>query len=230
MKVVAINGSPRKDGNCAQMLEVLGKVLEGEGIEFEVCQPGAKVHPCMACYHCLDNGTLRCVQDDDGVNEIIAKCIEADGIVLASPVYHGGIAGGMKCVLDRLILAAGCGENQLHHKVGAALCTLRRSGGMETYQQLLGTINTMEMVLVTSDYWNAVHGADKGEVMQDTEGAAAAAFDRARGHDGRYVATETHDERNERLAVQSYAVHDPVHDEGCASQVARILHESDEQV
>ena len=76
----------------------------------------------------------------------------------------------MKCVLDRLILAAGCGENRLHHKVGAALCTLRRSGGMETYQQLLGTINTMEMVLVTSDYWNAVHGAEKGEVMQDTEG------------------------------------------------------------
>ena len=120
MKVVAINGSPRKDGNCTQMLEVLGKVLEQEGIEFEVCQPGAKVHPCMACYHCLDNGTLRCVQDDDGVNEIIAKCIEADGIVLASPVYHGGIAGGMKCVLDRLILAAGCGDNQLKHKVGAA--------------------------------------------------------------------------------------------------------------
>ena len=81
MKVVAINGSPRKGGNCAQMLEVLGKVLKQEGIEFEVCQPGAKVHPCMACYHCLDNGTLRCVQDDDGVNEIIAKCIEADGIV-----------------------------------------------------------------------------------------------------------------------------------------------------
>jgi len=152
MKVVAINGSPRKGGNCAQMLDVLGRVLENEGIEFEVCQPGAKVHPCMACYHCLDNGTLRCVQDDDGVNEIIEKCIEADGIVLASPVYQG------------------CGENKLHHKVGAALCTLRRSGGMETYQQLLGTINTMEMVLVTSDYWNAVHGAEKGEVMQDTEG------------------------------------------------------------
>jgi len=168
--LAAIVGGFIQGARPAQMLEVLGKVLEGEGIEFEVCQPGAKVHPCMACYHCLDNGTLRCVQNDDGVNEIIEKCIEADGIVLASPVYHGGIAGGMKCVLDRLILAAGCGENKLHHKVGAALCTLRRSGGMETYQQLLGTINTMEMVLVTSDYWNAVHGADKGEVMQDTEG------------------------------------------------------------
>lgn len=68
------------------------------------------------------------MQDDDGVNEIIAKCIEADGIVLASPVYHGGIAGGMKCVLDRLILAAGCGDNQLKHKVGAALCTLAPFG------------------------------------------------------------------------------------------------------
>ena len=170
MKVVAINGSPRKGGNCAQMLEVLGKVLEQGGIEFEVCQPGAKVHPCMACYHCLDNNTLRCVQNDDGVNEIIEKCIAADGIVLASPVYHGGIAGGMKSVLDRLMLAAGCGDNQLHHKVGAALCTLRRSGGLETYQQLLGTMNAMEMILVTSDYWNAVHGADPGEVKQDVEG------------------------------------------------------------
>ena len=170
MKVVAINGSPRKGGNCAQMLEVLGEVLEREGIAFEVCQLGAGVRPCMACYHCLNHGTLRCVQEDDGVNDIIAKCIEADGIVLASPVYHGGIAGGMKCVLDRLMLAAGCGDNQLHHKVGAALCTLRRSGGMETYQQLLGTMNAMEMVLVTSDYWNAVHGAEIGEAARDVEG------------------------------------------------------------
>lgn len=170
MKVVAINGSPRKGGNCAQMLEVLGGVLEKEGIEFEVCQPGAKVHPCMACYHCLNNTTLRCVQADDGVNEIIEKCIAADAIVLASPVYHGGIAGSMKCVMDRIMLAACCGENQFHHKVGAALCTLRRSGGMETYQQLLGLMDAMEMVLVTSDYWNAVHGADIGECKQDIEG------------------------------------------------------------
>ena len=170
MKVVAINGSPRKGGNCAQMLEVLGGVLAQEGIEFEVCQPGEKVHQCMACYHCLNNNTLRCVQADDGVNEIIEKCIAADAIVLASPVYHGGIAGSMKCVMDRIMLAACCGENQFHHKVGAALCTLRRSGGMETYQQLLGLMDAMEMVLVTSDYWNAVHGAEIGECKQDIEG------------------------------------------------------------
>ena len=106
MKVVAINGSPRKGGNTAQCLEVMAKEFEREGIEFEVLQPGANVKPCMACYHCLNTGSLHCVQTGDMVNEIIDKCIEADGIVLASPVYHGGIAGSMKCVLDRRLAAA----------------------------------------------------------------------------------------------------------------------------
>lgn len=170
MKVVAINGSPRKNGNCELSLQVLGKVLEKEGIEFEVIQPGPNVKPCLACYQCIDKGQTRCVQDKDGVNEIIEACSEADAIVLASPVYHGGISGNMKCVLDRLFLASGCVDNQFHHKVGAALVTLRRSGGLETYQQLLGTMNAMEMVLVTSDYWNAIHGANPGEVYDDVEG------------------------------------------------------------
>ncbi len=73
------------------------------------------------------------------------------------------------------MLAAGCGDNQLHHKVGGALCTLRRSGGMETYQQLLGTMDAMEMLIVTADYWGAVHGADPGEAAGDTEGMEVAA-------------------------------------------------------
>lgn len=175
MKIVAINGSPRKNGNTALCLETVRREVEAAGVEFQVFQPGANVRPCLACYHCLDNGTLRCVQTDDMVNDIIAACIEADGILLASPVYHGGISGNMKCVLDRLMLAAGCGVNQLHHKVGGALCTLRRSGGMETYQQLLGTMDAMEMIVVTADYWGAVHGAEKGEAARDTEGMDVAA-------------------------------------------------------
>lgn len=175
MKIVAINGSPRKNGNLTQLLEVVRKEVEGAGVEFQVLQPGASVHPCMACYHCLDTGSLRCVMEDDGVNDIIAACCEADGILLASPVYHAGIAGSMKCVLDRMMLAAGCGVNQFHHKVGGALCTLRRSGGSETYHQLLAAMDCMEMVLVTSDYWGAVHGADPGEVLRDTEGVDVAA-------------------------------------------------------
>ena len=175
MKIVAINGSPRKNGNTALLLDAVRQEVEAAGVEFQAFQPGPNVHPCMACYNCLDTGSLRCVRNDDGVNDIIAACIEADGILLASPVYHAGMSGSMKCVVDRLMLAAGCGVNQLHHKVGGALCTLRRSGGMETYQQLLGTMDAMEMIIVTSDYWGAVHGAEKGECVQDTEGMEVAA-------------------------------------------------------
>ena len=175
MKIVAINGSPRKNGNLAQLLEVVRREVEAAGVEFEVLQPGANVRPCMACYNCLDTGSLRCVMKDDGVNDIIAACCEADGILLASPVYHAGIAGNMKCVLDRMMLAAGCGVNQFHHKVGGALCTLRRTGGSTTYHQLLAAMDCMEMVLVTSDYWGAAHGAAPGEVMGDTEGLDVAA-------------------------------------------------------
>ena len=175
MKIVAINGSPRKNGNTALLLDTVRKEVEAAGVEFQVFQPGPNVHPCMACYNCLDTGSLRCVRDDDGVNDIIAACIEAEGILLASPVYHSGMSGSMKCVVDRLMLAAGCGVNQLHHKVGGALCTLRRSGGMETYQQLLGTMDAMEMIVVTADYWGAVHGAEKGEAARDTEGMDVAA-------------------------------------------------------
>ena len=72
MKIVAINGSPRPNGNLTQLLEVVRKEVEAAGVEFEVVQPGAKVKACMACYHCLSTGSLRCIQDDDGVNEIIA--------------------------------------------------------------------------------------------------------------------------------------------------------------
>ena len=175
MKIVAINGSPRKGGNNAQLLEVVRKEVEAAGVEFEVLQPGPNVRPCMACYNCLNTGSLKCVMDDDGVNEIIAKCIEADGILLASPVYHSGISGNMKCVTDRLFLAAGCGVNQFRHKVGGALCTLRRSGGTETYHQLLAAMDCMEMCIATADYWGVAHGADPGEVEQDEEGLHVAA-------------------------------------------------------
>ena len=109
------------------------------------------------------------------VNAIIEKCIEADGILLTSPVYHAGISGNMKCVLDRMMLAAACGENQFHHKVGGALCTLRRSGGSEAYHQLLATMDCMEMVIVTSNYWGAAHGADPGQLLEDAEGVDVAA-------------------------------------------------------
>ena len=125
MKVVAFNGSPRKGGNCEQALNFMGEVFNNNGIDFEIVQVGNKmIRGCLACYHCLQTGSSYCVQKDD-VNEWIDKMLEADGIILASPVYYGGISGTMKCFLDRAFLAAG---HKLHHKVGASIVTAGPSG------------------------------------------------------------------------------------------------------
>lgn len=167
MKVVAFNGSPRKGGNCELALNYIGEELKKEGIEFEIVQVGNQmVRGCLACYKCLEIGSGHCIQKDK-VNEWIDKMVQSDGILLASPVYYGGIAGTMKCFLDRAFLAAG---NKLHHKVGAAIVTARRSGALETFQQLNAYLNTMEMIMPTADYWNNIHGLNIGEVKEDIEG------------------------------------------------------------
>lgn len=167
MKVVAFNGSPRKGGNCEIALNYIGEELKKEDVEFEIVQVGNQmVRGCLACYKCLETGSGHCIQKDS-VNEWIDKMVQSDGILLASPVYYGGIAGTMKCFLDRAFLAAG---NKLHHKVGASIVTARRSGALETFQQLNAYLNTMEMIMPTADYWNNLHGLDVGEINQDIEG------------------------------------------------------------
>lgn len=100
MKVVAFNGSPRKGGNTEICLNLIGEELSKQGIELEIIQVGTRAKPCTACYQCLERGDGHCIQTDE-VNGWIDKMVEADGIILASPVYYGGIAGGMKCFLDR---------------------------------------------------------------------------------------------------------------------------------
>ncbi|WP_303690740.1 flavodoxin family protein [Megamonas hypermegale] len=167
MKVTAFNGSPRKGGNCEQALNFIGEELKKEGIDFEIVQVGnQQVRGCLACYNCLQTGSGYCVQKDK-VNEWIDKMVSSDGILLASPVYYGGIAGTMKCFLDRAFLAAG---SKLHHKVGASIVTVRRSGALETFQQLNAYLNTMEMIMPTADYWNNIHGLNIGEIKEDIEG------------------------------------------------------------
>lgn len=169
MKVVALNGSPRKGGNTEQCLNVIGRELAKQGIDFEIIQVGNHaVRGCTACYTCLKPGNYgRCVQTSDPVNEWIQKMRDADGIILASPVYYGGISGTMKCFLDRAFLSSGA---DFRLKAGAAITTLRRSGGLETYNQLLSYMTTMEMMIATSNYWGAVHGLNVDEVQDDAEG------------------------------------------------------------
>jgi multimeric flavodoxin WrbA len=170
MNVIAINGSPRAQGNCRHALDRLGESLGGEGIGFEVVQVGDKaLMGCIACGSCGNRADGTCVFKDDLVNETVAKMKEADGIVLASPVYYSGVAGAMKCFLDRAFYVAGASGGLFRHKVGAALVSVRRSGGSSTLDCLNHYLSYTEMVIASSNYWNIVHGGSAGEVEKDPE-------------------------------------------------------------
>jgi multimeric flavodoxin WrbA len=169
MNVIAINGSPHKDGNCYHALAKVGERLGKEGIGFEIVQIGDKaMHGCIGCGSCGKTG--KCVFGDDPVNETVDRMAEADGIVLASPVYYSGVAGAMKCFLDRAFYVSGAKGGVFRHKVGAALVAVRRSGGSSTLDCLNHYLSYSEMVLATSSYWNIVHGMQKGEMEKDAEG------------------------------------------------------------
>jgi multimeric flavodoxin WrbA len=170
MKVAVLNGSPHREGNISQLLEVLVERFLRNGIEAEVINVGHKdIHGCIACYKCHENRDEKCAIQDD-VNGWIQKMKAADGIVLASPVYYSGIAGTFKSFLDRAFYVAGANGGLFRHKVGAALVALRRSGGVATFDQLNHYFGISEMPIAASNYWNAVHGAEEGEALQDAEG------------------------------------------------------------
>ena len=129
MKVVAFNGSPRKEGNTYQSLQVVIGELQKEGIETEVIQLGGKsIHGCTACYKCFNNKDKECSIKDDEVNEYIKKMIEADGIIIGSPVYFSNVTSEVKAFIDRTGLVARANDNLLKRKVGAGVIAVRRAG------------------------------------------------------------------------------------------------------
>lgn len=171
MKVVAINGSPHKEGNTYHALMEIGKQLQESNIELEILHIGNKaVRGCLACGGCAKNKNEKCVITTDPLNEWIQKMKDADGIILASPVYYAGIPGTMKSFLDRAFYVSSSNGNLFRQKVGAAVVVLRRTGGSYTFDGLNHYLNYSEMILATSNYWNIAHGAAPGEVLQDAEG------------------------------------------------------------
>ena len=171
MKMVAFNGSPKKEGNTYHAIRMVAAELEKEGIETEIVQVGDKaIRGCLACYQCLKNQNEQCVIKGDEVNEYIQKMKGADAIILGSPVYYSAINGTMKSFLDRAFFVMGVNGGMLRHKVGASVVAVRRSGGMPTFDQLNHFLNYSEMLLPTSNYWNVIHGRAPGEVLQDEEG------------------------------------------------------------
>ena len=171
MKVVAINGSPHKEGNTYHALKVVGSKLEENGIEFEIIHVGNKeVRGCMACGKCRKTQDFKCSMTSDSVNEWIQVIKEADGIIISSPVYFSGVAGTMKSFLDRLFYVSLSNGNFFRHKVGAAVVAVRRTGGSSTLDTLNHFLTYSEMMLATSSYWNIIHGTVPGDASQDAEG------------------------------------------------------------
>ncbi len=171
MKVIAINGSPNKEGNTFHALRMVGDELIASGIDFEILHIGHKmIHGCMACNKCAVNKDERCIIKTDDLNQWIQQIKQADGIIIASPVHYSGIPGTMKSFLDRLFYVAGVNGNLFRQKIAAAVVAVRRTGGSATFDSLNHYLTYSEMIIATSNYWNVIHGRSAGEVNEDLEG------------------------------------------------------------
>jgi Multimeric flavodoxin WrbA len=171
MRVIAINGSPHKEGNTYHALSMVGQQLKRNGIEFEIVHIGNKsIRGCSACGMCAKNRDEKCAMKDDGVNDAIQQMKSADGIILASPVYYAGVAGTMKSFLDRAFYVSGSNGGLFRNKVGASVVAVRRTGGSFTFDNLNHYLLYSEMLIASSNYWNIIHGQTPGEVQEDAEG------------------------------------------------------------
>ncbi len=165
MKILLINGSPKREGNTFIALSEVAKTLESEGVDTEIIHVGHKdIHGCIACRKCEELG--KCVFDDL-VNEVNKKFEIADGIVIGSPVYYASPAGTLISFLDRLFYSASFDKSM---KVGAAVAVARRGGTTATFDVLNKYFTISNMPVVSSQYWNNVHGRTPGEATQDAEG------------------------------------------------------------
>ena len=160
-----INGSPRVNGNTAIALKEMEKVFEENGIEVVTMQIGNKaIRGCIACNSCGKNG--KCVFDDE-VNLAAKEFADADGLVIASPVYYASANGTLVSFLDRLFYSAPVDKRM---KVGASVAVARRGGLSATFDELNKYFTINNMPVASSQYWNSVHGREKGEAEQDGEG------------------------------------------------------------
>ena len=165
MKVLLINGSPHANGCTFTALNIVANELEKNGIETEIVHIGNKdIHGCIACGKCAELG--RCVFNDM-VNEVAQKFEQADGLVVGSPVYYAGPNGTLTNLLDRLFFSTPFDKRM---KVGASVVSARRGGTTAAFDRLNKYFTISEMPVVSSRYWNMVHGHTSEDVMKDEEG------------------------------------------------------------
>lgn len=171
MKVIAFNGSARKDGNTAILLNYVLSELQNEGIETELLQlAGHEIRGCMACYKCFKNKDGRCVVDTDILNECVGKMFEADGILLGSPTYFSDVTTEMKALIDRAGFVTRANGHALKRKAGAAVVAVRRAGSIHAFDTINHFFLINQMIVPASSYWNIGIGREKGDVEKDEEG------------------------------------------------------------
>ena len=171
MFALAINGSPRKGGNTEALLDHALKPLAAAGWQTERMQVGArKIRGCIACYKCFENKDQRCAVQNDIFNDVMAKMITAEALILGSPTYFTDVTAELKALLDRSGLVALANGRIFRGKIGAAVVAVRRGGATHVFDTINHMFMMSQMIVPGSTYWNMGLGLDKGEVLQDAEG------------------------------------------------------------
>jgi multimeric flavodoxin WrbA len=170
-QVVAFNGSSRKDGNTAILLNLVLDELRKEGIETELIQlAGEPLSGCIACYKCAENKDQKCAMGKDRVNEYIAKMQQAEGILLGSPTYISDMTANMKALIERSTIVSRSNGDLFRRKVGAAVIAVRRAGATHVLSSMNYFFLINQMIIPGSSYWNMGIGRNPGEVKNDAEG------------------------------------------------------------
>ncbi len=171
-KVVAINSSPRKNGNTAAMIDTIFSILdEREDITCETIHIGGQsFRGCKGCYLCKKNQDRKCIISDDYVNECITKMIDADVIILGSPTFYSTLTSEMKALIDRAGTVTRGNGFLLEHKIGVSLSPVRRAGGMNTIQTMNNFFLLSNMIIPGSSYWNMAIARNIGDFQSDDEG------------------------------------------------------------
>ena len=171
MKVVAFNGSARRDGNTAILVNTVFRELKKAGIKTELVQlSGKKIRGCTACGKCFVNQDKRCAVKGDFLNECIGKMLEADGIILASPTYFTDVSTEMKALIDRAGFVAKANQDMFRRKVGASVVAVRRGGAIHAFDTMNHFFFISQMIVPGSSYWNIGLGLAPGDVKSDEEG------------------------------------------------------------
>jgi multimeric flavodoxin WrbA len=171
MKIVAINGSARKNGNTSILIEKVFEPLRENGFACEQIQmAGHNVQGCRACYKCSSKKNNHCSFEEDMVNECLDKMRQADAIILGSPVYVTDVSSEMKALIDRACLVSKANGSFLRRKIGAAVMAVRRGGAIHAFDTMNHFFTISEMIVVGSSYWNFAFGREIGDVVKDEEG------------------------------------------------------------